>query len=1097
LVAALAAARAGHGALFLLAGDAGIGKTRLAEAVAEDAAENGDTVLWGSAWDAGGAPAYWPWTQLIRELLDARPVEELTDDLGSGAPYVAQIAPEIGQRLPAKVEPAPALDTEATRFTAFDATVSFLRRAAARRPLVIVLDDLHAADVATLRLLDFLARSLHRARILAVVTHRTGETRGDAEVAAALVDLGKAGRNIVLRGLSRDEVRQLATPQAPEAPPPRLVDRVHALTEGNPLFVDEVMRLLAAEGALSAPDALASGRLPVPDGVRKTIRRRLDPLQPEVARALTAAAVIGPQFRLETLERVVNEDRTVLLGYLDEAADARLVEQLPPAPGRYRFTHALIRETLYDELTGRERVTLHGAVGEAIVDLQGDRPDAPLSELAHHFLEAAAAGDPVRAADYAAQAGERALESTAYEQAVDLFGDALRALELQPGEAARSGSILLSMGQAEMRAGRLDAGRATLRRAAAVARRLGDTELLARAALASAPWGLATALSAEKGLIPLLEEALDRLPEADGALRARLLARLAAALYWSALAERRESLAQEAIAMARRVGEPATLAFVLSDAHLATWDPDSPERSLPWASEIYDLAERLGNVELAMTAHSWRVSLLLELGELATVDQEIETVAEAATHLHQQRAQAQALMLRCARELIAGRFDRAERLLTEAAEFAALLQEDNIFTMNVAALAFVMREAQGRLGELEAAVQQFADAQPAMPVWRCALLCVHLQTGRTTELRREYERFASDAFASLPRDNLWLPALALLAEVCSHLGDEKGARELRALLEPYSGRNVVTPGVAYIGPVDRYLALVAAAAGDHDQAAGFFASARKLAGAMGARPTCARLAIDEAEALRDRDPARSAALAAEAAAEADELGLERLAERARSLATHPDAASANSPKAAGPEPVSRGLHRRGDAWEVTGGGAPFHLRDAKGLHHLARLLAHPGHEFHALELVGAAANTGPAPATADPELAVRRGGQEEAGPRLDARAKAEYRERIADLQAEIDEAEAFNDPERATRARAELDFLSRELAAAVGLGGRDRRTGADAERARVNVTRALRTVVERIAEHDPSLGHHLRTCVRTGTFCAYDPGPLATTWELD
>lgn len=1097
LVSALAAARAGRGALFLLAGDAGIGKTRLAEAVAEEAAEKGDTVLWGSAWDAGGAPAYWPWTQLIRELLDARPAEELTDDLGSGAPYVAQIAPEIGQRLPTTVEPAPELDTEATRFTAFDATASFFRRAAARRPVVIVLDDLHAADVATLRLLDFLARSLHRARILALVTYRTGETRGDAEVAAALADLGKAGRHVVLGGLSRDEVHELATPRAPEAPPPRLVDRVHALTEGNPLFVDEVMRLLAAEGALSAPGALASGRLPVPDGVRKTIRRRLDPLQPEVARALTAAAVIGPEFRCQTLERVLREESTALLGYLDEAAEAGLLEHLPRAPGRYRFTHALIRETLYDELTGRERVTLHGAVGEAIVELQGDRPDAPLSELAHHFLEAAPAGDPVRAADYAAQAGERALESTAYEQAVDLFGDALRALELQPGEAKRRGLILLSMGQAEMRAGRLDVGRATLQRAADVARRVGDTELLARAALASAPWGLATALSAEKGLIPLFEEALERLPEADDVLRARLLARLAAALYWSALAERRESLAQEAIAMARRLGDPATLAFVLSDAHLATWDPDSPERSLPWASEIYDLAERLGNIELAMTAHSWRVSLLLELGELTIVDQEVQTVAEAATHLHQQRAQAQALMLRCARELIAGHFDRAEALLGEAAEFAALLEQDNILAMNLAALAFVMREVQGRLGELEAAVQQFADAQPAMPVWRCALLCVHLQTGRTTELRREYERFAADGFASLPRDNLWLPALALLAEVCSHLGDAKGAGELRALLEPYSGRNVVTPGVAYVGPVDRYLALLAAAAGDEDAAAAFFASARELAGAMGARPTCARLAVDEAEALSDRDPARSAALAAEAAAEADELGLDRLAARASSLATQQDGERADSPQAVSAEPVTRGLHRRGDAWEVTGGTAPFHLRDAKGLHHLARLLAHPGQEFHALELVGAAAPTAAASATPDPELAVRRGGQEDAGPILDPRAKAEYRERIADLQDEIDEAEAFHDPERVTRARAELDFLSRELSAAVGLGGRDRRTGGDAERARVNVTRAIRTAVDRIAEHDPSLGHHLRTCVRTGTFCAYDPGPLATIWELD
>ena len=362
------------------------------------------------------------------------------------------------------------------------------------------------------------------------------------------------------------------------------------------------------------------------------------------------------------------------------------------------------------------------------------------------------------------------------------------------------------------------------------------------------------------------------------------------------------------------------------------------------------------------------------------------------------------------------------------------------------------------------------------------------------ELRREYERFAADGFASLPRDNLWLTALVLLAEVCAHLGDERGARELRALLEPYSGRNVVTPGVAYLGPVDRYLGLLATVTGDHDQAAAWFASARDLAGAMGARPTMARLALDEAEALRERDPARSAVLAAEAASEADELGLERLAERARALGeAQPTEAEPPRAEAAAP---ARGLRRLGDAWEVTGGAAPFHLKDAKGLHHLARLLARPGHEFHALELVGGTAPGASSAREVDAGLEVRSSGQDDAGPALDAQAKAEYRERITELREEIEEAESFHDPERVSRAREELDLLSQELSAAVGLGGRDRPTGAASERARVNVTRALRTVIDRVAEHDEGLGHHLRTCVRTGTFCAYEPGPGATRWNL-
>src|SRR3954468_7265076 len=439
LSAALDAAHGGHGSILLLAGEAGVGKTRLAEEVAEMAAAQGDTVLWGRAWEAGGAPAYWPWTQIIRELLHHRPADEVIEDLGWGAPYVGQIAPEVGRRPPASNGHEDPLDSEAARFSTFDATASFLRAAAARRPIVVVLDDLHAADVATVRLLEFLARTVQHARILAIATHREGAECHSADVAAALADLGRAARRLVLCGLSREEVLELAAAQAPDPPPPPLVDRLHVLTEGNPLFVDEVIRLLAAEGALAEPGALAPGRLAVPEGVRDTIRRRLDPLAPSALRILTAAAVIGPEFRLEALARVLAADRSALLGELEAAAQAGLVEARQHALGSYRFAHALIREVLYDDLAAQDRVALHAAVGAALLELHGDGPDAPLSELAHHFVEAAPAGNPARAVDYAARAGERALHSTAYEQAVELFADALRALELQPREAARRG----------------------------------------------------------------------------------------------------------------------------------------------------------------------------------------------------------------------------------------------------------------------------------------------------------------------------------------------------------------------------------------------------------------------------------------------------------------------------------------------------------------------------------------------------------------------------------------------------------------------------------------------------------------------------------
>jgi hypothetical protein len=557
--------------------------------------------------------------------------------------------------------------------------------------------------------------------------------------------------------------------------------------------------------------------------------------------------------------------------------------------------------------------------------------------------------------------------------------------------------------------------------------------------------------------VPLLREALERLPVRDGALRARLLARLAAALYWTEAAEQRRELADAAIAMARRIGDPATLAYVLSDAHRATWDPDSPVRALPWVEEIAALADRIGSAALGLAARSWRISLLLERGEVADVERDIETFAVLATRLHQPRAQAQSLLHRCAWAVIQGRFDEAERLLGEAAGYAGLLQQDRILVMRVQALVFVMREAQGRLPELGEVVEQFARAQATMPVWRCGLLHVHLQAGRDDDLRREYERFAAAGFATLPRDNLWLPSLALLAEACAHLGDAAGAAELRRLLTPYAGRNVVTPDVAYIGPVDRYLALLAATAGDPAAAAELLESAGHAARRIGAQPTCARLAQD-AERIR---AARGPAIA----------------------------------PADGPPPMRR-LCRRGDMWEIGVPGRTVFVRHSRGIGHLAVLLATPGRDVHVMDLVAPAAGRG-APAPAADEGLVARRGQDDLGEVLDERARREYRERIAALDEAIEEAEAFHDPERASRAVAERDLLVAELAAKYNAHGRARRTGSDAERARISVTKTLGTAIRAIAAEDAALGHHLDTCVSRGMYCRYEPGPAAGAWEVD
>jgi hypothetical protein len=368
---------------------------------------------------------------------------------------------------------------------------------------------------------------------------------------------------------------------------------------------------------------------------------------------------------------------------------------------------------------------------------------------------------------------------------------------------------------------------------------------------------------------------------------------------------------------------------------------------------------------------------------------------------------------------------------------------------------------------MEALTRRFADALPGMYVWRAVLARVYADLGREAEARREYERLAADDFACIPRNDSWLFSLAMLSEVCEQLGDASRAPTLAALLAPFAERNVLTIHAIYAGPVTRYLGILAVARGDFDEAERQFAAAEAAAERIGARAIVRKLA-------RDR---------------------ERLAQ-ARGA---PAGAAERTVRAAAPAATGASLRREGDVWLFDYSGSAVRVRDSKGLRYLARLLESPGVEIHALELAGAGDGDGDgvdAATAADAGLSAS--GGEGAGPVLDAEAKAAYRSRLEELREEIEEAEAFNDPERAARAREELDFVGRELAGAVGLGGRDREAASNAERARVNVTRAIRTLLKRIGEYDADLGRELESTVRTGTFCAYEPDPRQpVSWSIE
>ncbi|HVF78063.1 MAG TPA: AAA family ATPase [Solirubrobacteraceae bacterium] len=1123
LDASLERALEGRGGLILLTGEPGIGKTALAREFVEHAATRGAAWAWGSCWDGGGAPAYWPWVQVGRVLSRRADLPALRAALAEGAPWIAGLLPELASTLGPAAETSE-LDSDQARFRLFDALATLLATVADQRPLVIVLDDLHWADASSLMALEFIARALPDMPLLAIAAYRHAEAHARPDLAAPLGGLARAATRLPLEGLGREEVRQLAEARArglgePDgmegssrgrrAPiAPRLVLAVHQASGGNPFFVDELVQLLAAQGRLH-DDRAATRPLPLPDGVRDAIRRRLDPLEPFVHQALCAAAVIGGEFGLHTLATVLDEPPSAVLEWLEVPLRSGIVTVARDA-GRYAFAHALVRDTLLESLGATRRARLHRVAAEALEAAYSHDLEQHLAEIAHHYLHAATEGGAERAVDYAARAAQRAVVQFAYEEAARLYERAIDVAASLPADEQTAWRLAQGLGEARMRAGDVYAAHHALRVAAEHARRLDDAECLAQTALAGTLGTFSPGL-VEPELVSLLEEALRRLEEGGSeeqdllrratidALRCRLRVQLALALYWSPQRPRREQLVDEALGLARALYTGAardaraqrtlgdrTLAFALAQGFVAVWGPDTVTRGLPISIEALELCERTNDAELGMQVRLWRISLLLELDDPVRADEEIEAFGTTARRLGQPRMLVYDPLHRAMAAHMRGDFVASERYTAQALAQARDVP-GSIAPIIADAQTFLVRRTQGRHLDLEPLVRRNADRLPAMRRWRCGLALVLAELGREDEARRELEQLAAQSFDDVPRDALWLVAMSLLAELCALLGDRPRARRLYGLLVPYEGRNVVSMGAAYLGPVARYLGLLAMTLGEDERALAHLETARSAAERMGARPTVVLTALDAAEVLARRDgrddAQRARALVQRVSPDAVQMKMDGAIARADDLLARLEdaagAAGAGRARAsrglARAQPLHAALRREQDVWLLDYDGRSVCLQDAKGLHHLATLFSSPGTAIASVDLAGATRGAAGARGTTA----------------VDGAGMVSYRARATDLREELDEALAFNDPERIARAREQLERLAVDVAAA------DVSTTAAGERARINVTRAIKAAVRRIAEHEPELGHLLRGTVRTGTSCAYEPDPgVPLQWEV-
>ena len=788
------AAAGGHGRVLLLVGEPGIGKTRTAEELAAEARRLQAIVLVGRSYEGEGAPAFWPWVQLIRACPQHFEPAVLAADMGAGAADIAELAPELRERVHG-VPRAEALAGEQARFRLFDSITTFLKRAAARRPLVIVLDDLHWADEASLRLLQFLAGHVSDARILVLATYRDIEVNRSHPLAGVLGTLAREPvcERIALRGFEATETEQLVGVLMGTPPPPALAAAVQEMTDGNPFFIREMVRWLVSEGSAAPARQADASRLGLPQSVRDAIGRRLNRLSAPSNDLLRRAAVLGREFSVQLLAQLAQLPAARAIALLDEARIAGIVDEVESGLGNYAFHHALFRQTLYDELTTLERVHWHRQAGSVLEESCGGDLEPHLDELAHHFFQGAPGGDAVKAVELCVRAAERAFRLLAYEQSAWHYERALQAFDLtsRRDEADRC-QLLLALGEAYTASGARARARAAFERAAEIARRLGRADLLAQSAVG---YRGSTEMGSppERTTLALLEEAAAQVSDAEPGARARVLSRLVGTPPYANSMETRDRLSREALALAERAGDRVARRDALSARLWACLGPDHIDERLAVATQLLEFADRHDDRYMALLAQEARLGAALLRGDMRAADHALSAYGRIAEELRQPAFLFQVTFWQGSRALARGCLDEAERLFRAALERGRGTVPYAHFMF--AGQMYVLLYLRGGEDDPELRRTFFGEMMEVPYSWelamRSALAFARVLGGESEAARHEFEALAARGFATIPRDEHWLVTIASLASVTVLLDDRRRAAELYELFLPYADLMVV------------------------------------------------------------------------------------------------------------------------------------------------------------------------------------------------------------------------------------------------------------------------------------------------------------------
>ena len=944
---------------------------------------------------------------------------------------------------------------------------------------MVILDDLHAAGRPSALLLRF-AAAARLSRVLLLATYRTAEAAMDPDVSDVITALESVSPPLVLAGLSAGDIRLMLPGAGAD-----VLAVVQRRGEGNPLFVSQVARLLG-QGAATVEE------MPVPAGIRQAVRRQVARLgdtatgdgTPAAGEVLATAAALGPGIDPALVAAVLGAPPGPVARLCDRATGIGLLGPGQDVGEVYRFRHALIRETLYAELTPQSRAEAHQRIAEV---LEG-RPGRSHAELAYHFLRAApvsaeAAAGAVR---HSRLAGQEALDALAYEEAAGHFRRALdvqrRAAQATPASRCE---LLLSLAEALTKTGPDPASARVIDEAVRLARHADAPRLLAAAALLSAqhldfnaPADTATAR---------LRDAAAALDPADHALRARTLARLAITLVSDpaaarAAADQAVQDAQEAVARDPGGRDPggraaaAALATSLAARQHVLWGTQDPADALAAASEIVAAAQRAGEPETELDGRVLCLTHLLELGDGPAAQRVLPELGQLAGSLRQPAVRLAALSRRSTLAALTGDFAPAAEFARQAFQIgqaASLPDAGAVYWGQLFAIWLHAGLPGGDEQWMEQELRDLVARSHLSVAHAAALVQIDAAHGAVEQARGRLDELVGTGLDTLRPDMVYVWALTELARDCVLLRAARHAPRIYRALAPYAGRAAVAAGaVMCSGSTDFYLAGLAALGDDAAAAERHYRAAASCHRRLGARPMLAHTLHEYAlllTARRARGPPRR-------------LGRARRGPGHRRRLRHDQAA--RRPRSAGPAPPGAlTLNREDDFWLIGYAGARTRVPDSLGLRYLDLLVRNPGRELAAVELVRLAAATGPAGTVSEPTACTMCPAHPpttswtgKPGPPTGSASTTSTRNSPRPKSGTTPSGPAGSAPKRNSWSASSPP----RPGSAAG-----RRLGSESERARINVTRAIRSAIARIRDRAPDAAAHLDQAVRTGTRCSY------------